>query len=428
MATFLAKKHWQNPWVFYLPFLVLYLFVVIVLRDRIMSGDAGRYLMYAENLCQGYYAPKDNFFIWNGPGYPLVLMPFVAFNLPLITIACFNAVLLYLAHVLLFKALRFYVSINTALVFGTFWALHFSTYELLPIISTEIFTIFLVSLIIYFSISVFAKSQASISLRKPIWILGFLFGLLVLTKVIFAYVLLLLLPLVVVAYFFKRDRKNTLKTLYILGIAFLVNLPYLIYTYNLTGRYLFCAKSGGVSLYWMSTPHSGEYGDWQSSHFQAFKGRDVKRIEANHRKDFEKMEAIGERRIPGLKADDLFKKMAIENIKNHPKKYLVNCVANVNRLFFGFPNSYQDENLKFLKYTPNIIFIPLILYSLFIVLVNFRKVPYEFKFLLLVSLIYLGLSVLVSTFPRMFLVIAPVFVWLISYTVYQTVQMRIFFR
>ncbi len=57
-------------------------------------------------------------------------------------------------------------------------------------------------------------------------------------------------------------------------------VPYLLMTYSLTGKPFYWGSSGGLSLYWMSTPYDTEMGDW-------FSKIDVKeRPELFHHRDF----------------------------------------------------------------------------------------------------------------------------------------------
>ena len=67
----------RRPWIALLPFLVLYVVLVLVFHKDAMEGDEGRYVFFAENLSQGFYSPRDEINLWNGPGYPLVLVPLV---------------------------------------------------------------------------------------------------------------------------------------------------------------------------------------------------------------------------------------------------------------------------------------------------------------------------------------------------------------
>ena len=66
-----------------LPLLIFYVSVsLIVAEDNLEGADQIRYVRYAENLTSGYYAPKDTLLLWNGPGYPILLTPFVWARIP----------------------------------------------------------------------------------------------------------------------------------------------------------------------------------------------------------------------------------------------------------------------------------------------------------------------------------------------------------
>ena len=96
------NKFKKNYWFFLLPFLFLYTFIVLKFYAEKLDGDESRYLMYANNLLNGFYSPKSEIFLWNGPGYPILLIPFVFFQLPLIFIALFNAILAYLSLIMFY--------------------------------------------------------------------------------------------------------------------------------------------------------------------------------------------------------------------------------------------------------------------------------------------------------------------------------------
>lgn len=412
----------KNPWLVFLPFFLLYLLIVILLRKEILGGDAGRYLSNAEDLLKGSYP-----YLWNAPGYPLFLVPFVLSKMPYITITICNAIFRYLSNVYLYRTIAQYTSHRNALLFSLFWALHYSTYELLPNINTESFTIFLITLIAYYTSICFLKVEKTRFTRQHLLLSAFI-GLLVLTKAIFGYVLIMMLLLAMAYYFFDKNKSRGKNTILILVIAMIINVPYLIHTYQLSGRYFYWASSGGMSLYWMSTPYAWEYGDWQSTTLsQGFSGRDFERLKINHGADYDKVYCP----YPNpyvLEVDSIFKEIAVVNIKSNPQKYVINCIANTTRLFFGIPNSFQWENLKFLKYAPpNIIILVLMLYSMLITLLNFSKIEYGIKALLIIVLFYLGLSILVSTEPRMFLIICPLLLLWIAYCVHHTLKLELFF-
>src|SRR5215467_7456599 len=98
-------KSIKNPYLIFLPFLIFYIAYVIYFITDGVSGDQPRYLMYADNLIHGFYSPPE-LDLRNGPGYPIILVPFVALHLPFVSMTILNAFLHYLSIVFLFKALR----------------------------------------------------------------------------------------------------------------------------------------------------------------------------------------------------------------------------------------------------------------------------------------------------------------------------------
>ena len=112
----------QNPWLLFLPFLVLYIIFVFIFPTTGHQGDEERYLMFADNLVHGFYSPPaPDINLTNGPGWPIILAPFVALGLPLMCITVMNAFFYYLSAVFLYKALRETVSQKLTLFFSLFW-------------------------------------------------------------------------------------------------------------------------------------------------------------------------------------------------------------------------------------------------------------------------------------------------------------------
>ena len=105
MKKLLQKYFSQSSFLLFLPFLVLFLLLVFKMHNDTMHGDEGRYVQFAENLCHGFYSPPPpDINLWNGPAYPLFLMPFVLLKLPLICITLANAFMQYLSIVFLFSS------------------------------------------------------------------------------------------------------------------------------------------------------------------------------------------------------------------------------------------------------------------------------------------------------------------------------------
>ncbi len=405
------KKILSNPWLIFSPFLLLFILLVLKLHNDRMEGDEGRYIMFANNLLQGFYSPKYELNLWNGPGYPILLLPFVALKLPLIIITLLNAFLQYLSIVFLYKTIKTYTNTKIALFFSLFWACYYISYQEMSQILTETFSLFLITLILFSINKYFSKNS-----QKYGTLTGFLIGFLVLTKIIFGYVLLIsifvFLILFVSISFLSIQKKNYKKIGFILCIAFFTILPYLIYTFSLTNKMFYFGNSGGMSLYWMSTPYENEYGDWNNDNFDANCGLgqpcNAALIAKNHQKNFDYFS-----KFKGVERDEAFKKVAIENIKKNPIKYLRNCLANQSRLWFGFPASYfYQSDRTLLRLVPNSIVLSFFIFTLFLWIINFRHIKIEINFIFLFVLLYLMASTLVSAYPRQLYIVVPVIlVW-----------------
>jgi len=96
----------RNPYLLFSPFLLFYIIFVLITQVDKLTGDEYRYVYYADNLLKGFYSPPPPYVdIPNGPGYPIILIPFRLLGLPLVSMKLLNAVFLYLAVVFLYKSL-----------------------------------------------------------------------------------------------------------------------------------------------------------------------------------------------------------------------------------------------------------------------------------------------------------------------------------
>lgn len=413
----------RNPFLLFSPFLVLFILLVLKQHSDVMEGDEGRYVFFAKNLLQGFYSPPvPGIDLWCGPGYPILLMPFVALGLPLICITLMNAIFQYLSIVLLFKSLLNFVDYQKAILFSLFWAFCYSSYKYIYVIYTEPFTIFLISLLIFSIVKAF-NSQTN----KYIIVSGFILGYIALTKVMFGYVIMFLFIRSVVLSAYNRKANNYNKSALIMLIALTTVMPYLFYTYNLTGRLFYWSNSGGNALYWMSTPYENEYGNWNNQFFilegldRAKESTPNEFLKLNHQKDIDDV-----LKYKGVYKDDAYKRIAVNNIKTHPGKYLKNIITNISDMLFGFPVSYtyQVPLLKIWYFS--------ILYSLMILcsiptIINWRKIPNSIRFLILFAFIYLVGSSLVSGENRMFVIIVPLLLFWIAYIIHNLITFNIKF-
>ena len=401
------RKVTPNPYFIFSPFLFYYAYYIIKNKWPTLYGDEIRYVDFARNLMHGFYSPNaPHINLWNGPGYPVLLLPFVALKIPAIYTTLMNAVYQYLSVVFLYKALKLVANHRTALIFGLLLAIYPNALSILPILYTEAFTYFLVSSVIY-ALTLYYTERSN----KYLVIAGLLLGCLTLTKIIFGYVLIIGVLTCVSVLLFKKNKNYYYKALKTLAIAFAVTIPYLVYTYSLTGKAFYWGDSGGMSLYWMSTPYEHEYGDWKIPNlsnnqyptlFKSVEGDDI--LKKNHSKEISSILKHNE-----MEQDELFKQAAINNIKKDPLKFISNYYCNWARMLFNFPYSYAYQDSAILG---NILRGSLILWASVIGIIiswrNWKRLIYPVKFLLLITGIYLLLSGALSAYPRQFDVILPV--------------------
>ncbi|HWZ02843.1 MAG TPA: glycosyltransferase family 39 protein [Mucilaginibacter sp.] len=408
------KKLTRNPWFIFLPFLFYYAYIVIINKWPTLYGDEIRYVDFAHNLIHGFYSPPmPHINLWNGPGYPLILLPFIAVHVPVLYITLLNAVYQYLAVVFLYKSLNLIANHKTAIIAALLLAVYPDDQAVLPILYTEAFTTFLVSLLIYFIALGYIKEKL-----KFVVLAGLVLGYMTLTKIIFGYVLIICLAACLFMLLFKKSRVFYLKPVKILLIAFVVTLPYLVYTYSLTGKAFYWGDSGGMSLYWMSSPYDHEYGDWKvpdltnNQYPVLFKSAEaVNLLKKNHSKEIKAILKHNE-----FEQDVLFKQKAIDNIKKHPFKFLKNYYYNFSRMLFNFPYSYSYQDGAIVE---NIIIGSLILWAsvagIILTWLNWRRIISPVRFLLLITAVYLALSGALSSYPRQLDVMVPVLLFWFGY-------------
>ena len=322
-----------SPWLMFLPFLIVYMVFVMLMREHINDGDSLRYQFYAQNLLHGYFTDRDCVDIWNGPGYPLILVPILFLKLPMIAASFLNAFFQYLSVVFLYKIIKFVSTRAYAVVLALAWACYYPVQYHLYTLTTEATVNLLVVLLCFFTLKATYGENVGRAWRNVVFA-GFVLGILALTKVIFGYVIPVLILMAFAAYILlKPYRVNIMRCACITVIGIGVCIPWLAYTYSVTDKPFFWAASGGENLYRMSvndgtlgTPGPGFI---RCKNVDAFNWdaavRDLS-IPAGpmHRKIAETANSL-----PQIESDAYLKKIAIENIKADPMNYAKNLLANV---------------------------------------------------------------------------------------------------
>ena len=384
----ITRLFWQA--IRFSPLLAVYLLVIVLLPERIDDMDAGRYLGYAKNLVQGFFTSKESLNLTSGPGYPIYLLPFELLNAPKRLPLVGHAVMSLCAVLFIFNALREYISVRGS-TFICYLAGLFPLYLwYLPVIATEPLAWFLSSALVWCFVR---ASKAGASAWRYVIGAGVSLGLLALTKVSFGYVIVFLAVFFLAAFVIFRDNR-LLKGAQIAALAFVVCIPYLVYTYSLTDRVFYWGTNGGQQLYFLASPYEGEYGNWVNPSSLFDTRLDI--YNDAHRDFIE-----GLRGMSKMESNDAFRAKAIEYIKENPTAYLKNWMAGVSRLFFYFPRSFKTESLTPIFFIfSNAPWLVLLLFSILPAIVFRKLIPLEVWMALGIVTVYLGGVSLVSSNPR----------------------------
>lgn len=424
MNNFFKKLEGKSPFLIFSPFLLFFILVILKFHSPVFFGDEARYYFFANNLLHGFYSPPaPNINLWNGPGYPIFIALFFALKIPPLYIVLVNAFFYYFSIILLFKILKQITSIKFALVVAIFWGCYYNAYQDMCLMVTETISAFLITLFLFFLLKAFSLDCKK--RKKYIVLSGLVLGYIILVKIVFAYVLLILIVGLIILYLFNRKSTNFKTSLYIMLIALAFISPYLLYTYNLTGRAFYLGNSGGMSLYCMSTSNQTEYGDWFDEQGKSEKGNNFlevyeQEVKSNHQKDYDEIF-----KYTGVERDDAYKRIALKNIKSDPLKFFENFISNIGRLLFSHPYSYTlQSNKNLLRLPMSGIIVVLMLFCLIPTLVNWRKIIFPLRLILFFAIIYLGLSSLLSAYTRMFTLIVPVLIFWVSFIFSKTIKIK----
>lgn len=412
-----------------LPLLALYFLFVLLKARNVFIGDEERYVLGARNILKGFLASEETLFLWNGPGYPLYLVPFVGLGLPLILAKLGNAVFLYLAMVRFHHSLdqaagagKSAGAVNTAggwgtlavtYVLGIYLLIHSSSIELLM---TEGLSAYLVcGAAHHYLTSLRPAGRAGLhSLLAGLHLAG-----LALTKVFFGYAALAALAAAGAWWVLERWRAASAgkdpqtstaagRASLACALALAFCLPYLTYTYSLTGKAFFWSNSGGSQLYCMTLREKELLGDWLN--FDAvLTFPDFFHGQAPYYRELARMDYVSR--------DAAMKAAALRNIKADPRKYFRNWRANMNRMVFGYPVSrYPGSDSELATGNRSFIYaIPFFL-ALFALPAAWRGragIPAGIQACLAFALMSLGGLSLVSSFPRIVFPLLPLLgLWL----------------
>jgi 4-amino-4-deoxy-L-arabinose transferase-like glycosyltransferase len=393
-------------------------FALLFIRWQLIGrvyGDEWRYTFYAQNLLDGHYSPPGVVFIWNGPGYPLFLAPFRALELSWSIARYANAFLLVGAVAYFRHTLRPLAGARWAAIAGLLLGVFPPLLWHLRLLYSETLAAFLVTAFAYHYLQALRRDD-----RRHLVAAGLLLGALALTKIVFGTALLVWGGLAVAGFAITRARALR-RTAVVAAIALGLCAPYLAYTHHLTGRPLYWGSAMGMSLYFMSSPHPGESGDW----YHQGHARKVRELRQNHLAVLERIgrfdevpkdSPIGELHyLCTDEADEEFRRLAMQNIRAHPGKYFENWLANVSRLFFDTPFSYPVWPHQPRVFAVNAVVLLLLAWSVIAALRDRRRVDAGALMLLVLGVIALGGISLISAVGRYSAPVMPLLgLWIVA--------------
>ena len=418
-----------DPW-WFLPLLIFYVLFIGLKSKSHVRGDEPRYLRYANNLTNGFFAAPDDLEFISGPGYPLFLAPFVAVGLPLKGMHLLNAFLLVGGVWFFFRTLLIYLPRKHAFWISFILGLYPFTLQYVVYAYSEALSLFLSAVFIY-SYCKYSR-QDQLLTRDLLW--GVLaLGLLILTKVIFAYVVIGFLLAGV--FFGLLFRVQAGKAAALMGMgSILLCIPYLMYTYSLTGKAMYWSTSGGQQLYFHASPFENEWGNWYSDfnvwHPEVEPTTEVysyQELSDNHLDFYKTLPyRTTDSATVTFERDQLFKAKAREYMQAHPKAFLKNTIASLVRLFFNFPRSYTRQHLGTAKYVfVNMFIVVLMLLSIYPALTSWKQIPAEIWALILFLSLFIGGLSLLNGWPRHLIPVLPIFMLYLAFIYTHIVELRI---
>jgi 4-amino-4-deoxy-L-arabinose transferase-like glycosyltransferase len=387
------------------PLLALYLVAWAFFPAR--PDDEASYVALAERLTEGYYVTgnddalldpePDSPDLWFGPGLPTLLAPLAALDAPLWLLRLTGPALLFAAVILFFSLVRDTWGPRLGLGAAYALGLYLPFLGLLSNLHSEVLAIALVCAAML-CLARLARSGGAI------WLVGSAAALaaLALTRVAYGWVLTVALVVLVLVWLVSRSRAAG-RAGAAIGLALVLCLPWLTYTYANTDRLFVWGNSGSLSLYWMASPHDGDLGDWHQAHL-VFTDPALE----PHRAFFD-----GLRGMSLAEQNAEIEREALRNIAEHPAAYAQNVAANVSRMLFNLPYSRTEEQLNDVFYVvPNTLVLFAVALCVVVLIPRRRRLPPETGAFVVLAAVAFLLHALVATYPRMLMPLLPFAVWL----------------
>ncbi len=416
-SAHLASKIFESPFVRLLPLLAVFLVVSLLTDPSRPNGDEVPILAAAHRLLHGRYAVLGTMdstkYLWHGPGLPALLAPLVALGVPLAELRLTSPLLMFAAVLLFYRLLQLRLSRRGALIGAYALGLYAPGYYVLGTVAKEPLALLCAIAALDGTARYVARGQ-----RRHAVVAGLSLGVLVMTRLEYGWVIGACLISGLTWWTVTRLRLGgapgattaARRWSAVCALGMLACLPWLIYTYEITHHLFYWGNSGGISLYWMSSPSASQLGEWHATHTV-----NTDPALAAYRPFFHYVSSLGP-----LHADLKLQHVALIQALGHPAKYLLNLSANVGRMFLGFPFSFK---LSLALVVGLGIFNGALLAGLVGGVVSLRRSRRPLPPETMPFLLFLGLGLMVHLLPtaepRMVVPLLPVPLWLIGLAFYR---------
>lgn len=413
----LASTVLESPVVRLLPLLAVFVAVSLLTDTSRLNGDEAPILAAAHRLLHGYYAVQGTMdstqYLWHGPGLPALLAPLAALGIPLAELRLTSPLLMFAAALLFYRFLRLRLSQRGALIGAYALGFYAPGYYVLGTVAKEPLALLCAIAALDGTARYLMHGQ-----RRHALLAGLSLGALVMTRLEYGWVITGCLISGLIWWSVVRLRHGAApvrttaarRWTVVCAIGVLACLPWLAYTYEITHHVFYWGNSGGISLYWMSSPSASQLGEWHAAHTV-----NTDPALAAYRPFFHYVSSLGP-----LRADLKLQHVALVQALGHPAKYLLNLLANVGRMFLGFPFSFK---LSIAVVVGLALFNGALLVALIAAGVSLRRARRPFPPETVPFLLFLGLGLVVHLLPtaepRMVVPLLPIPLWLIGLAFYR---------
>ncbi len=381
-----------------------------------LEMDEPRYVEHVRFLLQGnYFDPADPEIV-NGPGFPVTLLLTYWGGENYWAGRLLNVPLLIGAALFMFFAARRFLPEPAAVLCGLAIAFNPIQLRFIHLMMSDTLAVFLFC---GFAWALIGATWTGKLNWPRVLLAAFFLAALTMNRVIFGYVIAAGIVALPIAGFVLREKKeNLFRTALVLALSMILCLPFLIFTKSVTGENFSWGTTSGEFVYWIANPHDNEFGDWMGGPGEVESNSELKK---NHGAFFERIS-----KLPKMEQDAEMRKQGMIWVKENPTKLVKNLVANVVRVFSGFPRSYKSERIGSIFWTVPIYFtLFLCLASIWPAFRKWKTIPFAFKALLLLSTIYLGGTMLLPALPRYLLPVFPAIVLWLGFVYTRILEIRI---